>query len=208
MTRRSNQVQIVWGHKTPQIDQKLDDIVPWVRQSGQPYYDIFLRGNDIDAIVSRWLQRRSSEISLRRTRLLIHGDRIAGGYIALAGRELPGCRQADLLDLAREMGEHSYSDLRARMDDLSDLFAPVEEHDFYLSKIGVMPRIEDQEMERNLMDDCLRRASQGGFGRVRADVPEHLEDQRGFFESYGFRPIYRGKTKESNLRYLAMVCDV
>ncbi len=208
MTRNTQQVQIVWGHKTSHLDKKLNDIVPWIHQAGRPYYDIFLRGNDVHSVIAQWLKRRSSELSLRRTRLLVADDRIAGGYISLAGGDLAGCRQADLLDLARTMGEHSYRELRDRMDDLSDLFAPVEDHDFYLSKLGVLPRMEGRGLSQYLMDDCLRRARQGGFGRVRTEVPEHDEETREFYETYGFKPIYRGKTSMSNLRYLSMVCPV
>lgn len=208
MTRHSQQVQIVWGHKTSHIDKKIHDIVPWIREAGRPYFDIFLRSNDVDAIIARWLNRRSSELALRRTRLLIADDRIAGGYVSLAGGDLAGCRQADLLDLAREMGEHSYKELRSRVDDLSDLFAPVEDHDFYLSKLGVLPRMEGHDLSQHLLEDCLRRARQGGFGRVRTDVPEHRQETREFYATYGFRPIYRGKTSKSDLRYLSMVCGV
>lgn len=208
MNRNSSQVQIVWGHKTPNIDRKLNDIIPWVRDAGRPYYDIFLDGTDLDSTIARWLQRRSSEVSLQRTRLLVTDDRITGGYISLAGRELPGCRQADLLDLAREMGEHSYSELRARMDDLRDLFAPVEENDFYLSKIGVLSHMQGQGLSHHLMRDCIRRATQGGFRRVRLDVPEHHKVARELYRTHDFEPVYRGKTPVSNLRYIAMVCDL
>ena len=208
MTRRSHQVQIVWGHKLPRTEEKFDDIIPWVHQAGRPYYDVFLEGVDAEQMLARWLQRRSSELSLRRARLLIADDHIAGGYIAVAGGELPGCRQADLLDLAREMGKLTYRQMRARMDDLGDLFAPVEEHDFYLSKLGVMPRMQGRGLNKYLMDDCLHRARQGGFGRVRTDVDENDEETRAFFETYGFRPIYRGKAKSGQLRYLSMSCGV
>lgn len=208
MTRRPQQVQIVWGHKLSQIDQKLDEIIPWVRQADRPFYDIFLLGIDAEITIGRWLQRHSSELSLQRTRLLIADDCIAGGYIAVAGSKLTGCRQADLLDLARQMGEHSYTELRARMDDLSTLFAPVEDHDFYLSKLGICPRMEGRNLEKHLLDDCLHRARQGGFGQVRVDVPEHNAASRGFYEAHGFQPIYRGKSRSSDLRYLSMTCSV
>lgn len=208
MTLRNRQVQIVWGHKTPDIDQKLDDVTPWILEAGRPYYDVFLEGTDPQEVIDSWLQRRSSELALRRTRLAVADDRIAGGYIAVAGGELAGCRQADLLDLARTMGNHSYSDLRERMDDLDDLFAPVEAHDFYLSKLGVMPRMEDKELEHPLMDDCIRRAQLGGFGQIRTDVSEDDEEMRDLLDTYGFRPIYRGKSTESDLRYLSMSLEV
>ena len=208
MPRHQRQVQIVWGHKTTNLDEKIDDIIPWVRESGRPYYDAFFDGVDTDEIIDRWLRRRSSELSLRRTRLAVADDRIAGGYIALPGSEVAGCRQADLLDLARSIDDHSYSDLRDRMRGFSDLFAPVDTHDFYLSKIGTRPEIDDRELEIPLMEDCLSRAEHGGFGRVRIDVPEDDEDSRGFYETYGFRPIHRGKDDQGRLCYLSMVCNV
>ena len=204
MTRHNAHTQIVWGHKTPRAEHHVDAIVPWVREADRHFYDIFLDGNNIDHVLRRWIGRDSSEIALRRTRLLICDDRIAGGYVALAGSELPGCRQADLLDLAREMGNGSYAALRARMDDLSDLFAAVEDHDFYLSKLGLLPDFKDRDLRPELMDDCLRRARQGGFGRVRVDVAENDKDHLAFFEGYQFRPIYRGKTRATELRYLSL----
>lgn len=208
MARRNRQTQIVWGHKTPNVEQKLEDIVPWVLEAGRPYYDVFLDGTDPEEVVARWLQRRSSEIALRRTRLAVVDDRIAGGYVSLAGSEVAGCRQADLLDLARTMSDHSYSELRARMDDLSDLFAPVEAHDFVLSKLGTLDRVDDDQVEYDLIDDFVERAQYGGFVRARVDVDEDDEQRRAMYENYGFRAVYRGKSKESGLRYLSMVVEL
>lgn len=207
MNKRS-QVQIVWGHKTPKIEQKLQDIVPWVREAGRPYFDILLRGSDLDSTLRGWIQRNTSELSTHRMRLMIRDDRICGGYIALAGQELAGCRQADLLDLARDSGAHSYGELRARMEDLRDLFAPVEENDFYLSKIGVMEGGRWQGLSHQLMEDCIWRARQGGFRRVRVDVPERGAAARELDRGYGFEAIYRGRARQSNLRYLSLALDL
>ncbi len=208
MNRRAHALHFAWGHKTPQIERKLIDIVPWVHQAGRPFFDIFLDGADPEDVLNRWLQRRSSELSLHRTRLLIHDDRIAGGYISLAGRDLPAARQADLLDLAREMTDLTYADLRDRMEDLKDLFAPVEDNDFYLSKLGLLPSIDHPGLHQHLLDDCMRRAHQGSFRRVRVDVAEHHSDLRELYSSYGFQAVYRGKSPVSDLRYLAMICDL
>lgn len=207
MTQPSDDIQIVWGHKTPNIERKLHDILPWIHRAGRPYYDVLFEGVDTEDILAKWLDRRSSELSLRRMRLAVVDDRIGGGYVACAGSDLPGCRQADILDLARSADDYDYSDLRQRIDDLSGLFAPVEAHDFYLSKLGVLPRVEDHPVERALIDDCIQRARHGGFGRVRTDVAEG-DDQMGLFEAYDFEPIYRGKSKESGLCYRSMVLDV
>lgn len=208
MLRPDSQHQLVWGHKTPHIERKLQDIVPWLHQAGQPFYNIFLDGADPDSTLRRWLMRRSSELSLQRIRLLITDDRIAGGYVSLSGRDLPGCRQADLLDLARSMGTESYTRLRDRMEDLRDLFAPVEENDFYLSKLGLLPQKDSPSLRQVLLDDCIRRATQGGFRRVRVDVPEQDRSRRDFYGGQGFDAIYRGKAPTSNLKYLAMVFDL
>lgn len=210
MLRRGSlhQHQFVWGHKTPNIEAKFDDIIPWVQEAGRPFFDIFLDGADQRATLRRWLQRRSSEVSLHRTRFLIADDRIAGGYISLSGLELPGCRQADLLDLARSMGSESYTELRDRMEDLRDLFAPVEENDFYLSKLGLLHQYESPSLRQVLLDDCVRRARQGGFRRVRVDVPERERSIRDFFGGQGFDAVYRGKAPSSNLKYLSMVFDL
>ena len=201
-------VQFAWGHKTPRVEAKIQDIIPWIHEGGRPFFDVFLAGADPQRTLRRWLMRRSSEFSLHRTRLLLFDGRIAGGYITLAGRDLPAARQADLLDLAREIQDHTYGDLRERMDDLRDLFAPVEDNDFFLSRLGVLPSFQGRGLDQHLLDDCLRRARQGSFRRVRVDVPEGHHPLRDLLRSYGFRAVYRGKSPLTNLRYLAMVCDL
>lgn len=208
MLRHRSQHQLVWGHKTPNIEHKLQEIVPWVLQAGRPFYNIFLHGADPETTIHRWLTRRSSELSLQRLRLLISDDRIVGGYISLSGRDLPGSRQADLLDLARSMGPDSYPQLRDRMEDLRDLFAPVEENDFYLSKLGLLPQHQSPSLRQALLDDCIRRARQGSFRRVRVDVPEQDRTLRDFYGGQGFEAFYRGKAPTSNLKYLSMAFDL
>lgn len=203
-----SQVQIVWAHKVPKIEQKLQDIVPWVREAGRPYFDVLFTGSEMDSLLADWVGRSSSELAAQRMRLLIQDDRICGGYIALAGQELAGCRQADLLALARDSGSYSYGELRARMEDLRDLFAPVEENDFYLSKIGVHPQMQGQGLSHYLMSDCIKRARQGGFRRVRTDVPAQGSVARELCRGYGFEAIYRGKARTSSLRYLSLALDL
>lgn len=205
MNRRAMEYQLIWGHKTPQVEAKFGDIIPWVYQSGRPYYDVFLEGADHEEILRRWMQRSSSEIALRRTRLLLDDQRIVGGYISHSGRELAGCRQADLLDLARSLGDISYQSLRRRMEDLKELFAPVEENDFYLSRHGLLPGKECPRRRQALLQDCLRRARQGGFGRLRVDVAEENREARDFYQGQGFLVAYRGKSEHSRLRYLSMI---
>lgn len=204
MTRHGTQFQLLWGHKTPQIESRLHDLIPWLTHAGRPYFDVFFEGVSPEDTLTRWMQRSSSEFALQRTRFLIDDQVIVGGYISLAGRDLAGCRQADLLDLARTMGESSYSTLRTRMNDLKDLFVPVEENDFYLSYLGLLPEKESPRRQQALLNDCLRRARQGGFGRLRVDVPEQ-SPQRDFYAGQGFNVAYRGKSRSSNLKYLTMV---
>ncbi len=201
-------IRITWGHKVIDLEQHIDDILPWLAHEDRSYFRQLFGQFDVEQVFMRWLSRPSSEYSLRRLRVLLEDQRIAGGYIAVAGSELQGCRRADLLALARHHERLSYRDLRDRIDSFGELFAPVEDHDFFLSTLGLLDFASNRGLDYRLLDDCLHRADQGGFGRIRVDVAEQNRDLVQWYRTYGFRPIYRGKSDDGHLRYLSMSCDV
>ncbi|TXD36570.1 GNAT family N-acetyltransferase [Lujinxingia vulgaris] len=197
-----------WGHKTPDLERRIAELLTWVRPAGQPYDDALLQGADIDKTLSRWMLRDNSEITLQRARLLMLDDRIAGGYIALSGTELRTARQADLLDVARHMGEGSYAMLRERVERLRELFAPLEDNDFVITRLGLHPDHRGRGLCHALIEDYLRRGRQGGFRRARVDVPETHRAGLDLCRAYGFDTAYRGKSNDGKLKYLTMVRDL
>src|SRR5688572_28555310 len=72
------------------------DVLPWVREAGNPYFD-WLLGNAhaTRAALQAMMRDESSQIAIRRACVLLEGEKPIGGFIALAGRELPACRRAD-----------------------------------------------------------------------------------------------------------------
>ncbi len=201
-------IRITWGHKVVDLSKHIDDILPWLAKKDRSYLRQLFGQFDVQNVLARWLSRPSSEFSLRRLRVLLEDGRIAGGYLATAGGELSGCRRADLLALARHHERLSYRDLRQRLTTFDELFAPVEDHDFYISSLGLLEFAAGRGLDYRLLDDCQHRAQQGGFGRLRVDVNERHRDLVQWYRTYGFRPIYRGKSNDGHLRYLALSCQV
>ncbi|RAL22991.1 hypothetical protein DL240_08865 [Lujinxingia litoralis] len=197
-----------WGHKTAGLEHRLSELLSWIRPAGQPYDDYLLEGVNPDEVLARWMLNDTSTITLQRARLLMIDERIAGGYIALSGTELRAGRQADLLDLARQIGEGSYAHLRARVDRVRELFAPIEDNDFTLTRLGLHPDHRGRGLCHTLIEDYLRRGRQGGFRRARVDVPETHRYALDLCRAYGFDTAYRGKSNDGKLRYLTMVRDL
>ena len=69
-------------------------VLPWVHVAGNPYFDWVFGGTRIaNQILCHWMGRPSSEISILKVQLLIYKNQIAGGFIALSGKELKKCRR-------------------------------------------------------------------------------------------------------------------
>lgn len=202
------QLQVIAGDKIPGVASRLAKIVPWVLSAGRPYYDHFLAGYGMEPIIARWLTMSTSEISLKWSRLLIADDDIAGGYIALPGRILNQCRQADLLDLARQLGRNSYSQLRKRVRDLHPLFSPIENDSLYLTRLGILPHKRGQGLSHHLMKDSIAQAIAGGYPRLRLDVCEENHTARNLFEAHGFQTDHRGHALAANITYIGMKHDL
>lgn len=198
-SKEAEQLQFVDATKSPGIRHKTRRLVPWVKAADEDYFQLLLEGFGPDDIIADWMRCADSELALQNMRLLIADDRIAGGYIGFAGRQLHRRRERDLIDLIRRFGSARQSKLRRRLKDLMSLFGPVEPNDYYLSKIGTAPGLDDPSLEQKLVEDCIERAGRAGYDRLRTDIDESDRRLRDLLATNGFEQIDWGCAERAGL---------
>lgn len=207
MNESSPHILFIQAARSPGIEQMLDRIVPWVLNSDRAYLRALLTGLDTPKILANWLLEEKSEIALQKTRLLIADDRMAGGFIGFAGRQLRRRRETDLVDVVRRSDE-SRSDLRDRLKDLLPLFAPVAPNDFYVSKLGISPGMSEPTMAKQLVDECIDCARRDGYDRVRIDIDAEDKPLTDLLVTRGFAIVDRGEATDAGVSYLNLLREL
>jgi ribosomal protein S18 acetylase RimI-like enzyme len=182
-------------------------VLPLIHEAGSPYFDWLLGGpSAARAALGSLLERPTSEIAPSNVTLLMDGDRVLGVYVALGGAELARCRTADGLALLQGAGSReSRVALSRRLAEARDLFPPVHEHDFYLSKIAVIRDQQRVGYGRALLERYVAEGVARGFARFRLDVSAGNPAALGLYRSAGFEPVT--EREAGGLRYLAMAAE-
>lgn len=185
----------------------VEEAVCGIHEAGNPYFDYFFGdGETARRILLDWMRRPSSEVALERIRILLDGEDCRGGFIALSGAELQTCRGADTL-AAMRFHPAQRPDLLERLRRTSDLFVPVEPHDFYLSKMWVAPSHRGSGYGGQLVAAYLEEGHAQGCRRFRLDVSSENERAIAIYRSHGFRILKQTVSHTAKLSYLAMVRD-
>ena len=208
MTERSSKFLFVQAHKSPGIIDRLHLLLPWIYESDRRFFDILLQDWDFNEILPRWMVRDESEHGLHRTRLLIAEDRIAGGFVAMPGREVALARESDILDLVRHSDPRDWRKLRERVQDLYPLFGPIRPGDFYISRLSGLPSLKERGYDEVIVEEALNRARQHHVDRVRIDVDEANQRLCSICTAYGFETIDRGRVPNSTVTYLNLARDL
>lgn len=204
MNESTNSLRIQSAHQVPGIHDRLHEMVPWLRHADSPYFELLFAGRDGDAMTRRWLKRSDSELALQSTQVLIAEDRLAGGFIGFSGRQLGRRREADIIDLARQIGNPRCPRFRTQISDIYTLTSPVARDSYYLSKLGILPEIDAHPLRQFLLESCIERARHIGFKHLRFDVDEANTVLSRLFADNGFEVIARRQARVSSIRYLNM----
>jgi ribosomal protein S18 acetylase RimI-like enzyme len=187
----------------------LDDVVPFaaplIREAGNPYYDMLFGSSETTATtLNAWMRRASSEVSIRRVQFLLCDSEIAGGFIALSGIELREARRADAMALLQSVRATDRPGLITRLANLSSLFSPVNDDDYYLSKVAVAPPFRGRRLGRVLVERYIAEGSSHGYSRYRLDV--HTDNQAAVqcYRAAGFEISSRTESKDGSLKYYSM----
>jgi ribosomal protein S18 acetylase RimI-like enzyme len=180
--------------------------LPWVLEAGNPYYESLFGGPAAaEKVLEAWMHRRTSEVSISRVQFLVSNEELAGGFVALGGGELRKARKADSIALlSSSMGLPDRETLIERMRSLSDLFPPVADDEYYLSKLGLRPQHRGKGLARILVERYLEDGRERGYTRYRLDVEAGNEIAIRCYQSAGFRFCGQSESEDGVFRYCAM----
>jgi ribosomal protein S18 acetylase RimI-like enzyme len=94
-----------------------------------------------------------------------------------------------------------------RVANLSGLFLPVADDEYYLSKVGLDPRLLGRKLGHSLVERYVEEGRIPGYKRYRLDV--HVENEAAIrsYCSAGFRMHERTKSKDGTLAYHLMTYE-
>lgn len=189
----------------PHPRRHLPDLVPWVHEAGNPYFD-WLLGDPGTALaaIELWMGRPSSEIALTRLVALFEDGRPVGGFVGVAGADLARCAKADSLAALKAVGRKGRPELLRRARAVANLRLAVGADEWFLSKLGVLEPFRRGGRGRALLHEFLERGDAQGFTRFRLDVWEQDEQTVRLYESAGFITADATYSEELGRRLLAM----
>lgn len=186
----------------------IPDVLPWVHEAGNPYYDWMFGGTEpARPVIARWMSRPSSEIAVRRVLLWFEDERPVGGFIGMDGRTLASCRKADLMATVRMFSGEDRAACVRRLSSARAVFAPVGPDDFYLSKLGVLGEYRRRQHGRRLLQGFLSTGEHEGYSRFRLDVAADNKAAISLYESAGFDVVAEASGAPDEIAYVAMRLD-
>lgn len=177
-----------------EIERDAAQMAQWIFDSGSQFFTV-LFGSRARAIenLQNWVERESSEFSARQATLAYaHGDP-AGMIIGVCGDEIPQRRRADLLALIQQTAAADRIALKAKLENIAELTAPVSAGDYYVRTLAVDAAQRGRGLGRELLKQAMQEARGLGFERVRLDVDSDNAVARALYASAGFSSIYEGR---------------
>ena len=189
----------------PDPDALIPHAFPWILAAGQPFYDWFCGERDVaERTVAMWMRQPSSEVSIQRVQFLQCGSDIAGGIIGLSGTELKKARIADTGSFWATLDVHSREALIERLSQSLQVFAPVAEDEYYVSKMGLARSFRGKGLGKVLLERHLDQGNALGYSKFRADVQTENEPSLRSFLAIGFEIFYTVQSADGALKYHAM----
>src|SRR6202050_5237302 len=171
----------------PDPDALIARAFPWILAAGQPYYDWLCGGGEMaESTVAMWIRHPSSEASIQRMQFIQCGLEIAGGIIGLSGAELKEARTADINSYWATLDVHSRGALLGKLSQSVQVFAPVAEDEYYVSKVGLDRSFQAKGLAKALVERSLERGSALGFTKFRADIQTENKPSLRCARSVGF----------------------
>lgn len=179
--------------------------LPWILEAGNPYYGwLFGDAQLTRRVLDAWTRRASSEVSILRVQILMCDAEVAGGFIALDGLELKRARKADTVALLTAVSEADRAALIRRLASATDLFSPVADDEYYLSKMGLHSRFRGKGYGRELLDRYTNGGKSRGYTRYRLDVHAGNEAAIRLYQGFGFEIADSARTGDGTLEYYSM----
>lgn len=187
----------------------LPHILDWIWEAGNPYVE-WLWGTEAEgkAQTYAWLCRGSSELSLDKITLLMCGEAILGGYLAMGGRDLLTSRKSDLVELLKVAKRTNNASLLKKLVASRELFPPVDEQHYYISRIGVRSQYRGMGFGRKLLEHCLATGRKRDYDYVRLDVCASNRNAISLYRSENFTITQEMTSDSAGMAYYAMIFDM
>ncbi len=195
--RRLDDANDIHRHATKMAD--------WIFGSG-PQFFIVLFGSRARALenLQSWVARDSSEFSARQATLASADGNAAGMFIGVRGDEIATRRRADLLALIQQTAATERAALKANLNEIAELTAPVNEGDYYIRTLAVDEAERGRGIGRQLLVRAMDDARALRLERVRLDVDAANAVARALYTSAGFASIYEGRADPLRLQMHSM----
>jgi ribosomal protein S18 acetylase RimI-like enzyme len=183
-------------------------LAPWVIAASRPFADwYFGEPWAAEEMVTEWMSRPSSEVFAGRAVVYEDGGGPGGCIIALPGSELARCRAADFAAFCDEVASEPEADeVIAEIVAVSnELFAPVGDDDFYISRVGVDPHRQGQGIGRAMVSYVLADAARRGHARCRLDVSADNNAAVRAYQAAGLTTVETRHDPTTGFTYCAMV---
>lgn len=182
-------------------------LAAWIHQASNPYADWYFGDAATAAeIIAEWAGRPSSELSLRRALIMLDGDRPCGCLIGLSGADLARARAADFAAFSADLGSGAEADevIEQVVTASRELFPPVADDEYYISRVAVSPDRRGQGLGRLLVRQALEDARAAGFRRFRLDVSADNQGAIRAYQATGFSVAKTSASALAGLTYCAM----
>ncbi len=190
---------------TPNAEHLVLHALPWIMEAGNPYYDVlFGDAGSTLTYLQKWACRGSSEVSIGRVEFLMSDSEFAGGFIALSGGDLQKARRADSVALLTSVAPQDRPVLTLRLTNVTDLMAPVDNDEYYLSKLGLVQQFRGKRLARTLVDRYIEEGARLGHSRYRLDVHADNDAAIRCYRSAGFEISRRSQSQDGTLKYYSM----
>jgi ribosomal protein S18 acetylase RimI-like enzyme len=192
----------------PAPDERAREVEPWLHEAANPYLDWMLGSPELaTAAIRKWMTKERSEISLSRLVGLYEDGGVVGGYVGLTGAELAAATRADTQALLAVVPREERAGVLRRAAALADLRRPVEEDEWFLSKLGVLESHRRGGRGRAVLDHFLDSGRERGLSRFRLDAWKPDSHVVGMYERAGFRTVAEHESRELGGALLAMTLE-
>jgi ribosomal protein S18 acetylase RimI-like enzyme len=189
----------------------ITQLAPWVLAASRPFADWYFGEPWAAAeILPEWMARPGSEVFAGRAIVAEDAAGVGGCIIALAGGDLAACRAADFAAFCAEIGSEPEADevIAEIVAGSHELFAPVDDDDFYISRVGVDPGRQGQGIGRAMVAYVLGTAAERGHRRCRLDVSADNAAAIRAYEAAGLRTTETRHSPTAGLTYCSMTATL
>ncbi|MDH3201713.1 MAG: GNAT family N-acetyltransferase [Myxococcales bacterium] len=201
----------LWEDGAPNSSEFAERLRSWIHDASNPFADWYFGDREAAGeIIGEWMERPSSELYLGRAIVMMDDqEEPVGVLLGMSGAEVAACRMTDFTAFCEEIGSETEADevVDQVVTASRELFPPIEEDAFYISRIAIDPEKRGRGLGRQLVQHTIDLKRRQGFERVRLDVSADNADAIRAYESLGFKVMSQSQSTIAPLEYCAMLLE-